>query len=167
MITVIFFAVLIGVLISVTEWGYMDDLSDYFLVFIQFLLGAVFGCLFGLFVACLLPAKEQEVKYTYNLETLQDGNSVSGSFFLGCGAIDGKMQYVYYYESPDGYRMNQIDYDNVVIKYSEEDPRIETYKMEPIKGKFINLFAFDIPQERNIIYVPKGTIKQNFTLDAQ
>lgn len=167
MITVLIFAVLIGILVSATEWDYIDDFFDYFPAFIQFMLGAIMGCLVGLFVAWLLPAKEQEVKYTYNLETLQDGNRVSGSFFLGCGTIDGKMQYVYYYESQDGYRMNQIDYDKVVIKYSADNPRIETYRMEPIKGKFINNFAFDVTKERNIIFVPKGTIKQNFSLDAQ
>lgn len=167
MITIIVFAVLIGVLVVATTWDYIDDFSDYFIAFMQFLLGAIFGCIIGALVALILPAKEQEIKYTHRLEALQDGNRVSGSFFLGCGTIDGKMQYVYYYESPDGYRMNQIGYDEVVIKYSDENPRIDIYKMEPIKGKFINLFAIDMLTERNVIYVPKGTIKQNFTLDAQ
>ena len=131
------------------------------------IVGACFGILVGLGIAMLLPAKLETKVYTQNLECLQDNNSVNGGFFLGTGSIEGKMKYVYYYKDADSlYHLKQIDYANASIKYSDEIPKIETYKEEPTKD-FINYFAWDYTEDKYIIYIPKGSIKQNFTLDAQ
>jgi len=101
---------------------------------------------------------------------LQDNNSVSGSFFLGSGYINGEMKYVFYYETDGGYKMKQIDYDKALIKYTNETPKVETYR-EVQTDAFINKFSVYMSgcgcNNKNIIYVPKGTIKQNYNLDAQ
>ncbi len=122
------------------------------------------------FIALAIPSKTETVIDTYLLETLQDNNSVSGSFFLGSGYINGEMKYVFYYETDGGYRMKQLKYYNVLIKYTSETPKVETYRKVQTDA-FINKFSVYMGDcgcnNKNIIYVPKGTIKQNYNLDAQ
>lgn len=145
--------------------GYYSDFEDYLLIsFPALLIGAIIGTA----VAFALPAKTEIVKTTYNLEALQDNNSVKGSFFLGSGQIEGKMKYVFYYERDGFYKLEQADYEEVKVKYSDEKPKAERFNRKNVKDAFINNFAIDCNcYQEYIIYVPKGTIKQNYTLDAQ
>ena len=141
------------------------DFVDYLLVSIQALF---IGAMLGAFIAFALPAKTEIVKTTYNLEALQDNNSIKGSFFLGSGQIDGKMKYVFYYEKDGYYKLEQADYNKVKVKYSDEKPKAELFNRKNVKDAFINNFAIDFNYyQEYIIYVPKGTIKQNYSLDAQ
>jgi len=145
--------------------SYYSDFEDYILVSI---LAILIGGIIGTSVAFALPAKTEIVKTTYNLEALQDNNSVKGSFFLGSGQIDGKMKYVFYYERDGFYKLEQADYEEVKIKYSDEKPKAERFNRKNVKDAFINNFAIDCNcYQEYIIYVPKGTIKQNYSLDAQ
>ena len=117
----------------------------------------------------MLPMKTVTKIDTYNIVSLQDNNSTNGSFFLGTGTIKGEMKYIFYYEENETYKMKQTDYKNTVIKYSDH-AKVERYRQEAVKS-FINWFALDdIHSESNmqfIIYVPKGTIKNSYMLDAQ
>jgi hypothetical protein len=144
--------------------GYAD-FEDYLIVsFPALFIGAILGAV----IAFTLPAKTEIVKTTYNLEALQDNNSVKGSFFLGSGQIEGKMKYVFYYENEGYYKLEQVDYNEVKVKYSDEKPKAELFNRKNVKDAFINNFAIDCNcYQEYIIYVPKGTIKQNYTLDAQ
>ena len=139
--------------------------GDYFIVsFLALFIGATLGTV----IAFALPAKTEIVKTTYNLEALQDNNSVKGSFFLGSGQIEGKMKYVFYYERDGFYKLEQADYEEVKVKYSDEKPKAERFNRKNVKDAFINNFAIDCNcYQEYIIYVPKGTIKQNYSLDAQ
>ena len=86
----------------------------------------------------------------------------------GCGQIEGKVKYVFYYEEKGLYRMIQLDYNLVQIKYSEGKPKINIIENYP-SDAFINNFAIDLDifNKIYIIEVPKGTIKNNYNLDAQ
>ena len=145
--------------------SYYSDFEDYILTSIS----AIFiGGIIGTALAFVLPAKTEIVKTTYNLEALQDNNSVKGSFFLGSGQIEGKMKYVFYYERDGFYKLEQADYSKVKVKYSNEKPKAERFNRKNVKDAFINNFAIDCNcYQEYIIYVPKGTIKQNYSLDAQ
>ena len=168
MITIIICGI-IGLIIAIVSifdgFDYIEDIIMYFLFGI---LGALLGGLIGLVIAFALPAKTEIVKTTYNLEALQDNNSVKGSFFLGSGQIEGKMKYVFYYENEGYYKLEQADYSEVKVKYSDEKPKAERFNRKNVKDAFINNFAIDCNcYQEYIIYVPKGTIKQNYSLDAQ
>ena len=171
MITIILFA-LFGLFFAIkVVWdGYLyfdfveivvDTLGTVLIIFMAALIG------FG--VAFILPMKTVTEIDTYNIVCLQDNNSTNGSFFLCTGTIKGEMKYVFYYEENGTYKMKQTDYNNTSIKYSET-VKVERYRQEEVKA-FINYFAIDdIFSESNmqfIIYVPKGTIKSNYSLDAQ
>lgn len=132
------------------------------------ILGILIGGSIGFAVALALPAKTEIVKTTYNLEALHDNNSVKGSFFLASGQIEGKMKYVFYYENNGFYKLEQADYNDVLVKYSDEKPKVERLNRKNVKDAFINNFAIDlICYQKYIIYVPKGTIKNNYSLDTQ
>lgn len=145
--------------------GFYSDGFDYFIMVFS---GLLIGGVIGTAIAFALPAKTEIVKTTYNLEALQDNNSVKGSFFLGSGQIEGKMKYVFYYERDGFYKLEQADYEEVKVKYSDEKPKAERFNRKNVKDAFINNFAIDCNcYQEYIIYVPKGTIKQNYSLDAQ
>ena len=145
--------------------SYYSDFEDYILTSIS---AIIIGGIIGTALAFVLPAKTEIVKTTYNLEALQDNNSVKGSFFLGSGQIEGKMKYVFYYERDGFYKLEQADYSKVKVKYSNEKPKAEIFNRKNVKDAFINNFAIDCNcYQEYIIYVPKGTIKQNYSLDAQ
>lgn len=147
------------------KYGFYSDGFDYFMMIF---LGLLIGGVIGTAIAFALPAKTEIVKITYNLEALQGNNSVKGSFFLGSGQIEGKIKYVFYYERDGFYKLEQADYEEVIVKYSDEKPKAERFNRKNVKDAFINNFAIDCNcYQEYIIYVPKGTIKQNYSLDAQ
>ena len=155
--------VLVGILIEYDE-GYGEFLG----YFLNSLLGVIFGLLIGIAIAGILPMDTTYKHYSLKIEALQDNGSVSGSFFLGSGQVEGKMKYMFYYEENGFYRLMQVDYKLVRIKYSDNKPTVSVTENIPTKS-WINYFAidFDLFDKTYIIEVPKGTIKNNYNLDAQ
>ena len=170
MITIILFAVFglyfaIKLIWEVAYYDFVNIVINAFeTIFIIFI-----ASLIGICVAFMLPMKTVTKVDTYKIVCLQDNNSTNGSFFLGTGMINGEMKYVFYYEQNGTYKIKQTDYINTSIKYSDSI-RVERFRQEEVKS-FINNFALDdISSESSmqyIIYVPKGTIKNNYSLDAQ
>lgn len=163
----ILIGMVIGIAIAIykTYNGWLNDFIDYI---VSSFIGILLGGALALIVAIMLPMDIYDKHYSFNIETLQDNNSVSGNFFLGCGQIEGKMKYVFYYEENGLYRMMQIDYELVQIKYYDGKPKVNVTENYP-SDAFINKFAIDLDafDKTYIIEVPKGTIKNNYNLDAQ
>lgn len=163
----ILIGMVIGIAITIyqTYKGFFRDFIDYIM---SSFIGGLLGGAFGLISAIMLPMDTYDKHYSLNIETLQDNNSVIGNFFLGCGQIEGKMKYVFYYEENGLYRMMQLDYNLVQIKYSDSKPKVNVTENYP-SDAFINNFAIDLDvfYKTYIIEVPKGTIKNNYNLDAQ
>jgi len=163
----ILIGMVIGIAIAIyqTYNGWLNDFIDYIM---SSFIGILLGGALALIVAIMLPMDTYDKHYSLNIETLQDNNSVSGNFFLGCGQIEGKMKYVFYYEENGLYRMMQIDYNLVQIKYSDGKPKVNVTENYP-SDAFINKLAIDLDafDKTYIIEVPKGTIKNNYNLDAQ
>jgi len=142
-----------------------SDIEDYLMAVLA---GVAFGLFIGAPLAFMLPMKTYQKQTSLSIQTLQDNNSVKGNFFLGCGQVNGTMKYVCYYEENGYYQMLQIDYDKAKIKYCDSIPKITILEIKATKDK-INLFAIDLDlgEKTYIIEVPKGTIKNNYNLDAQ
>ena len=163
---IILISIIIGVVISGKSFYYsLDELLDYVFFGITIIFGGIVGCFIGVIPALMLPADIEINTYENKIESLQDNNSVGGDFFLGCGAVQGEMKYVFYYSIDGGFKMSQLSYEDVLIKYSNE-ARVIEYREEPTES-FINWFALDITGSTYEIYVPKGTIKNNYNLDTQ
>lgn len=167
MLTIIILAS-IGIIIGIYE-TYHDRWSDGLIFYIvNSIVGIVLGVMLGLIIAFCLPMETTYRQETYNIVSLQDNSSVSGSFFIGCGNIEGEMCYVFYTEEDGAFQLNQVSYHKAKIKYTDEKPTITKYTIIATDNK-INWFALDsdIGNKSFLIEVPSGTIKTNYTLDAQ
>ncbi len=165
MLTIVIF-LLCGCLLSIfltsfNRPSYMGDLLYKGMVF------EILALILGFFVALMLPMDVYNKHSSLNIEALQDNNSVDGKFLLGCGQIGGKMKYVFYYEENGFYKMGQLDYDLVRIKYTNDKPKVNIIHTYP-SNSLINYFAYDtdILNKTYIIEVPRGTIKNNYNLDG-
>lgn len=164
----ILFGIIIGIVVMIYDTykkGYLDSWGDYVLASI---FGTSRGLFLGVIVAFMLPMDSYYKQYSFNIETLQDNSSVNGSFFLASGQIEGKMKYIFYYEDNGLYKMEQLDYEKVSIRYSDSVAKVNVTEKYPTES-FINKFAldWDIFSKTYVIEVPIGTIKNNYNLDAQ
>lgn len=169
MVIVILFAVIALFFTGAYVWASSDEFMEYFFGLFLIAFTTVLASIFGLGVALCLPMDTVTKVDTYNIVSLKDNNNVSGNFLLGSGSINGEMKYTFYYEENGFYKMKQIDVNNTSIKYSN-DIKVERYREEATES-FINYFAIDdLENESNmsyIIYIPEGSIKNNYTLDAE
>lgn len=141
----------------------MDGFIDWVM---NALIGLFFAGMVGFIIAFVLPMSTKMTRTTYGIESLQDGSSMEGHFFLGCGSIEGEMKYIFYYKDEVGYKMAQIDVDDAVIKYSDRRKVVEI--KEELTENWINLFGLDILEDNKYeIYVPNGTIRNDFNLDSK
>lgn len=166
MYTIILCALIIYILVVIIEIREYKFCVDPFL---QNLPAFIPGILIGLIIALVLPERRVTDKYSLNLVSLQDHNTISGSFFLGSGQINGRMRYVLYYETDSNtYKMFQVDYDDALIKYTDGQPKMNVSYTHSCQCLW-NKFSISItPDEYSYIFeIPKGSIKNNFTLDAQ
>lgn len=143
----------------------VDMVDDWWLPNLFF--GVWIGLFLGLITSFSLPTDTKPVVTTYQIECLQDNNNVSGSFFIGCGSVNSRMKYTYYYDCGDStYVLEQIDVDRATIKYTNDKPHIDKIKMVQTDN-WINLFSNHCSLSKYIIYVPKGSIMNNYNLDAK
>jgi hypothetical protein len=126
---------------------------------------------------------------------LKDNNLLSGTFFLGCGSINNDEYYYYYTVSDEGdIEFNKLSatHDNVKLRYcgDNEQPRVETY-YETVNTVLIakpniwnlsindyisyhkysvgDVVTSDINEwhKQTIIYIPEGTIQQDYNIDMK
>lgn len=133
-------------------------------VFLSVLLTLCIGGILGIF-----PEKQKvpdEIEY---IAAINDGSSISGNFFIGIGTIKEE-SYYFYYKKLDcgGYVQEKIRTEDVIIFESDSIiPHIQHYRNEFVNKNW-NDWAF--PSQCNTyvhIYVPKGSIKQNYNFDLE
>lgn len=176
MITLIIFLVL-GLILTIIcifpiFWGKDSDYETFigksiFSLFVLFLVEMGFG-LIGLITATAFPvSQELKLEKTIYLENLSDGNSMSGSFFLGCGTIDNVWNYSFYYMEPNGnIKLQSIKDDGstkINIFYTKSRPRVNQYRWVETKPWQFGIASGNIKYE---FYIPAGSVKQQFILDA-
>ena len=126
------------------------------------------SALIGLIIGFCLPAIYTTEKWKVPLMNLQDHSSISGSFFLGCGQINGQMEYVFYTMEEDStYRMWEVPYYDAKVKYVSGTPQEAITKVSQ-SNTFYNKFVICLSPDNYsyVLEVPTGTIKTDFTLDA-
>jgi len=136
------------------------------------------GLLLG-FMTCIgLPLRQPKygtlvktTKYQINIVSIRGNASGDGSFFLGCGIISSTRYYVYFEKMDDGGLIQkQVPADNAII-YEEKNckPRICWEGRKYIcSDKWLPEWYAPVSQElttKKHIYVPKGTVIQEFKLN--
>lgn len=148
------------------KWAKDYPRDTFEFVFIPLMIGALTGTVvLGIFtilsIANLLPTHTES---TYgSLEAINDNSSVSGSFFLGSGSVNGRMVFSYYQKSGDSYQLLQQDADRSLVKYTDGIPTVEYLK----DCSSIPSLESICSSPRFIFYVPRGSIQSNYNLDAK
>lgn len=120
----------------------------------------------GIFIAMSIDNNYVVKKTSTPLACLNDGSSVEGNFFLGSGYVDEQMTYTYYVKVKDYYKLEQLPASDVLVKYTNGPAKI--LKVEQVEdNSYRSYFGIGIPSTRFVIYVPKGSIKNNYQLDAK
>jgi len=165
--------------------GRSDGISIVGSLFIGALVGIFIGGLITLLISmgcanCIGNEHYEETIETEYLAVFKDGKSVSGTFFLGCGSLNGRMSYTYYAKYDDGgFELKSVSprYYRVYETDSTQNPRIERsiwkYKEGSWKWEKWVWFAHkskpsdELRYKKDKIFVPTGTIKEEFKLDAE
>jgi hypothetical protein len=107
------------------------------------------------------------------LETIQDGSNVRGSFFLGSGVIDDVSVFTWYEQtSENSYRQNKADASESTVHYADGKPYYVLSVKRREDGSWMGKWGLRLEAGDEIdwaydFYVPKGTIKRDYTLDAK
>ena len=164
MITIIIFMTILAsyVLFHKKEWGseWVGGLA----------LSLVIGVLIGTLVALCIPAKTEPTTYVADIECINDDSGIRGRFYLCSGRINETMIYNFYYKTnKGGFKLLQVDVDKTSIYYSNKKPSYEYIVDERVDGSLLNYFSLGGYHEEGYynIYIPKGSIKTDFVLDAQ
>lgn len=96
---------------------------------------------------------------------LEDNTASYGQFFLGTGANKSDIYYYYMIDTEHGYVMQNIKASNTYIKY-DADPRIVIENGRGFKHWYNNIWALPT-RTRVTIYVPEGTILNNYNIDLK
>lgn len=145
-----------------------DDYLDITEMFLISALNLLVSAVIGFIVALILPSYYVVEKSTFDLESIQDGSKMNGQFFLGSGYINEKMHYSFYLNEKQGYKLYIISSNEAHIRYTKGKgkPKLEMFE-EKVSDAFINNFSICELETKYIIYVPKGSIIQNYSLDAK
>jgi len=111
--------------------------------------------------------KHYEKSRTVEIVAMGDKSSAGGTFFLGCGSIKSDSYYFYYEKTPSGgYKQGKIETEDAIIyeKDSISKPFI-TFFIKKFNNKWWDDWAICTNDEIANIFIPKGSIQQNFTLD--
>lgn len=136
--------------------------------FVNVLLGICIGYVIGFILSFCLEPDVERVSKTYQLENMQDNRNIEGRFFLGCGTINQKMYYAFYYNSGEFIQYMQIPHDEAKIAYTDGTPRLEVITYKTVENSTINLFTIrQNCKKEQILHIPRGSIKQNFNLNAE
>lgn len=169
MLTLVIGLVILPILACIIWWKPFTD-EDPDLVPLMWVLMALIAMLPTLVTSFAIPAKyDVVISNTDKIVTARDNQSVKGSFMLGCGTIEGVMKYTYYVDNGDSYNLKSIDASMAEIKYLKDStsvPRVETISHIRTDA-IINYFTLQREDDYYIVYVPEGSIGNNFQFDAQ
>ncbi len=154
--------------------GYFDDLGGGFG-------GGIVGGLLGLMVGGIVGAlsasvvgsffETRMVEYGHDkLVSINDSITTSGSFFLGSGTIDGKLNYFYYREvRPGVIEGDSVPADSSSIILDGTMPRVVHLRekfVDPAHARW-GLICGCSGGNRYEIHVPNGSVKPGFTFDLK
>ncbi len=160
---IVIICIVVGFLI-----GYFTDFGDVLTGFLYSLLGGIVSLLVLLAFFLLSFSPVESLYSPVNIVSLQDSNTIEGSFVLGSGNIDEELTYTFCYgNETDGFQVKQVVAKNCVIKYTDNQPYYQQ------KASHFNWFGKllwgreRISQESYILYVPEDTIITEYNIDLQ
>lgn len=174
------FFITLGILVGIglTIWMMVDLLELGFdgELLILGLVALVGFCLIGFMggagvaaVVGMFPEKQLVESGRTELVALKDSQGIEGNFFLGSGQVNSEMFYFFYYSCGNSCSVfGKIPAFNARVYEDSESPHIKYFK-KVFKNQAWNNFALPSlgDNETSEIHIPKGSIKQGFSLDLQ
>lgn len=141
--------------------------------------GVIGGAVIGTIVISI-PATEitsDTVIISHNIVSMKDGTSTEGSFFLGSGVIGNKPSFTYYEQDASGaVRLKHVNANDASVVQYDGPPKVteecDSYKDSPTLWTWPigDIWAeddIDCWGENIVFYVPEGSVKTDFVLDAE
>ncbi len=167
MLIILICAVGLAIIFAIDFWSFEDSVTAK-LGFTS--VGVFFGGTIGLLLAAIvgIPAPEVTVKTEeISLAAFNDSRTIRGSFFLGCGTVEGNVTYFYYRQRPDGgLEQGWVQSENVII-YEEDraDGILQVYQKKLVHPWEFWALPWGSPCYQ--FRVPKGTVIRQFKADLQ
>jgi hypothetical protein len=102
---------------------------------------------------------------TTPIVALEDNISSGGTFFLGTGSTKNSIRYYYMIKTERGYKLQDVSASEAYIKYDAE-PRIVIGNGCGFKHWYNYIWALPV-HTHYTIYVPEGTILNNYNIDLK
>jgi hypothetical protein len=136
------------------------------------MISGLLAVLIGLFIGALFGPEPVTHKERVTLRSIQDNDTLHGSFFLGSGSVDDVPTYSYYKQvAENSFAREDVDASLATIHYTDARPYfIHNYKRHDGCGFcnwYINTNAGYIVDEHYDFYIPKGSIVNEYRLDAK
>lgn len=103
---------------------------------------------------------ESELTATEKVVALNDNHNVNGRY-MRRSYISEELWYHYYVDIGDGFVANKVKSDSATLYYADSNYRVEWYKL------YRNWLWFSEHKTVHKIYIPEGSIIDDFTLDLQ
>jgi hypothetical protein len=108
----------------------------------------------------------RKIESSEEIYSVNSGLGSTGSFFLGCGSIDGEIYYVVLMENDLGYYQEVFKGDIYIVETDDIAPAIQYINY--YRGTNENMsIAFNfkrVTKPHYVIYVPVGTIIVNYEI---
>jgi hypothetical protein len=171
------FILVCAILLGLIVFWYCDEDRGFY-TFCGLVWGAVIGFLLSLVIGCFVYAdKEVRQHEPVPMVNVADNmGGIHGQFFLGSGSIDQQPVYSWYEEvGENNFVQRSVAVDYATIHYTDEDPHYvyskEYHSSNPdFWQKWIlnpNGEEIDYFYEHYDFYIPKGSIKPVYELDAK
>ena len=120
----------------------------------------------GYIIGSFMPTVD--IKETKELYALQDGNKISGSFFLGSGRIDEEMHYVYIVKEDRGKQMQtlKIDTNDIYLNDNVDTPTLDIYSKD-FKYGWMYWFAMPSGDCEYVFNIPPDSIDYKYNIDLE
>jgi hypothetical protein len=134
--------------------------------------GLFFGGLLAAFICDIGRRdleREERVYQSYNLVALDTNEDINGSysnmFFVGSGRIGEDLYYHFYYDTPQGIKYKKVMVEDCFIIETGEKPSYKIYGEYYKKVESVFYEVGIIEETREVLYIPKGTIKSNYKVN--
>ena len=117
----------------------------------------------------------EKVESSQTIVNLKDNRDAKGHFFIGIGYVGTETYYYYYYQTKSGsFKADKIRTDKCEVFYTKDTPHIDTIIQIPDEEQTKNWLTLSwllslqtSSNERHKIYVPEGTITDDFSIDME
>lgn len=146
-------------------WSFWDIVGLGFLTLLLAMILALMITSISSSIAEVDADKTYHLSEDIEIYALQDNVTTDGSFFLGSGHIDDELKYFYVEKTDLGYTVKNVDADRAYIQYTSDRYHIEKYSYT-FDNWFVRLIAIPV-SERYVIYIPEGSIVNNYSVDLK